>query len=84
MWDIFAIWELREGLGEPTVAISIMNCNVIVATEWILQAGEHLFKRQYEVVTEDEVQVAKQGTLYQGKIGLPRERWDFWRERFIH
>ncbi len=60
-----------------------MNCDVAVATEWILQGGEKLFGLQTEEdLDEDDARVLGAGTLYHGKSGLCRARWDFWKMRF--
>lgn len=60
-----------------------MNCDVAVAAEWILQGGEALHRGISEEVTEDEARSTKPGILYPGKAGLCRERWEFWKARFL-
>jgi Protein of unknown function (DUF3632) len=68
----------------------IANCNVSVASEWIIQIGLHFFRAIQEIESrgEDEDTTIYQGKmfpvgpLYHGKIGLCRERWEFWKLRF--
>jgi Protein of unknown function (DUF3632) len=59
-----------------------MNCDVTAAMEWILQGGEELFEHLTEDVNKETARVTKHGILYQGKAGLCRARWEFWKMRF--
>lgn len=60
-----------------------MNCDITIAAEWILQAGEALYQAIKEDATDDEARSMKPGPLYSGKAGLCAERWDFWKTRFL-
>ncbi len=60
-----------------------MNYNTAVAIEWILQGGEKLFEQTREDVTEDEDRSTQPGILFLGKAGARRERWTFWKMRFL-
>ena len=81
-WDSYAIWELRAALEEPTKAKSIMNCEVAAAAEWILHAEERLTGMFHEDVGPVVARETEPGALYQGKAGLCRARWAFWKMRF--
>lgn len=82
-WTNFGIWELREGLEEPSQAKPVVNCRVAVAAEWILRAGEGLFAQLSEKdLSDDDARITQGGTLYDGKAGLCRARWEFWKMRF--
>jgi Protein of unknown function (DUF3632) len=61
---------------------SIMNCDVAVAAEWILHASQNLFRRlSEEDLSERDARGTQAGTLYQGKAGVCRARWEFWKMR---
>lgn len=81
-WTQFAIWQLRDALEEPILPGSAMNCNISAATEWIFQGGVEFFRQLTEDVSEDNTRMTEAGSLYQGKAGLCRARWDFWEMRF--
>ena len=42
-----------------------------------------LFERIKGDWSEDFVRITRPGTLYKGKAGLRRERWEFWEMRFM-
>ena len=81
-WTNYAIWQLRSALEEPDQDKGALDCEVMAAAEWILQGGEELYKRFREDLDEAETRMTKPGSLYQGKAGLCRQRWDFWKQRF--
>lgn len=59
-----------------------MNAEVSAATEWIIHAGEVLFHLLTDDLNPDRARMTRPGSLYPGKAGLCRERWDFWKMRF--
>lgn len=90
----FGIWELRSGLegdvtkddeGKPLPQASIETL-VRVAAEWIIRAGDKLWKESLLGVWAEES--ASTGRAYiGGKLipatrGLNLERWGFWKRRF--
>ena len=82
-WTDFAVWQLRSSLEEPVRAGAVADCDVAAAAEWILRGGEGLFARLEEGdLADDEARRTKPGSLYRGKAGLCRARWEFWKGRF--
>ena len=81
-WDNYAIWQLRSTLEEPSQRKEILNCEVSAAAQWMLQGGADLFKRLDGDLSDEETRMTKPGSLYDGRAGLCRERWDFWKKRF--
>lgn len=90
----FGIWELRSGLegdatkddeGKPLPQASV-DTRVRVAAEWIIRAGDKLWKESLLGVWAEET--ASTGRAYiGGKLipatrGLNLERWGFWKRRF--
>jgi hypothetical protein len=78
-WEIYALWAFKDALETTTLARPIVNCYVIAATEWINHSGHALFKCLDVKKLDGDT---SNGTLYQGKTGMSRERWDFWKNRF--
>jgi Protein of unknown function (DUF3632) len=78
------IWELRHALEDESAAKEIANCNVSVASEWIIRNGMQLYSKALnpEPLDEYEKRVTMGGSLYNGEVGLCRERWQFWKLRF--
>lgn len=90
----FGIWELRSGLegdatkddqGKPLPQASV-DTRVRVAAEWIIRAGDKLWRDSLLGVWAEET--AETGRAYVGgKLipatrGLNLERWGFWKRRF--
>lgn len=90
----FGIWELRSGLegdaakddqGKPLPQASV-DARVRVAAEWIIRAGDRLWRDSLLGVWAEET--ASTGRAYiGGKLipatrGLNLERWGFWKRRF--
>lgn len=80
-WTNFAIWNFRAALEEPPQPQVVMDCHVSVLGEWISHAGEGLYAKLSDEVSEDAARVTEPGILYSGKAGLSHERWKFWKER---
>ncbi|KAI3391797.1 hypothetical protein diail_6787 [Diaporthe ilicicola] len=92
----FGIWELRDGLevglvgdategdeGKPLPQASV-DTKVRVAAEWIIGAGDRLWKDSllgvWAEVTETHAWVG--GKLIPATRGMNLERWGFWKRRF--
>ncbi|KAG6354092.1 hypothetical protein INS49_005063 [Diaporthe citri] len=90
----FGIWELRSGLegevtkddeGKPLPQAGV-DTRVRVAAEWIIRAGDKLWRDSLLGVWAEET--ASTGRAYiGGKLipatrGLNLERWGFWKRRF--
>lgn len=88
----FGIWELRSGLeGDPTkdedgkrFPQAIVDTKVRVAAEWIIHAGDKLWKDSLLGVWADmkDTRAYIGGDLIQATNGLNLERWGFWKRRF--
>jgi hypothetical protein len=93
----FAIWELRSGLeGDDTTvddgvkkepappAQAILDTRVRVAAEWVICAGETLWKDSLLGVWADDTGTRAYvgGGLIPATRGLNLERWGFWKRRF--
>ena len=77
------IWALRDALEEDISLEPARDSIVAAAAEWILHARNALFTRiSKEPANPDTLQATPQGPLYEGKAGLPLERWTFWKRRF--
>jgi hypothetical protein len=69
--SIFAIWELRAAFEEENSSKAIANCNVSVASEWIVTSGKQLYSAlNAGPLDEHETQITKGGPLYKGEAGL--------------
>lgn len=88
----FGIWELRSGLegdatkddkGKPLPQASV-DTKVRVAAEWIIRAGDRLWKDSLLGVWADstETRAYVGGDLIPATNGLNLERWGFWKRRF--
>jgi hypothetical protein len=76
------IWALQEALEED-ILFEPARATIVAAAEWILHARNALFTRiSEEPANPDTLQATAQGPLYEGKAGLPLERWTFWKRRF--
>lgn len=80
-WTNFAIWNFQAALEEPPQPQAVMDCHVSVLGECILNAGEGLYVKLGDEVSEDAARVTEPGSLYPGKARLSHERWRFWKER---
>ena len=77
------IWALRDALEEDILLEPARDSIVAAAAEWILHARNTLFTRvSKEPANPDTLRATAQGPLYEGKAGLPPERWIFWKRRF--
>ena len=77
------MWALRDALEEDISFEPARATIVLAAAEWILHARNTLFTRvSKEPANPDTLQATAQGPLYEGKAGLPPERWTFWKRRF--
>jgi uncharacterized protein DUF3632 len=77
------LWELRLGLEENATKATA-NCNVSVASEWIIRSGIRLYSEALNPMSLDEHEMRSErgGPLYNGQVGHCRERWQFWKFRF--
>ena len=70
----------RHAVEEELLQVNeFSECRIRGAAQWIEHSGEILF-RSLDNLPEFEDLIP--GTLYTGKGGLSRERWDFWEARF--
>jgi uncharacterized protein DUF3632 len=79
--SIFGIWELRTALEREHAAKAIANCAVSAASQWIIRSGMRLYREMLDATPLDESET-RGGPLYNGEVGLCRERWQFWKLRF--
>ena len=81
---IFAMRGLRNALENKNTVREVANCNISVASEWIIRTGMQLYKeaRNGEPLLDDDPSMKITGPLYEGKPGLCLERWLFWKSRF--
>jgi uncharacterized protein DUF3632 len=82
--SLFAIWELSAALEEVNVSKAVANCNVSVASEWIIRCGTRLYAKGHNAwpLIGCRKRITGGGPLYKGEVGLCRERWEFWKLRF--
>jgi hypothetical protein len=80
-WALFALWELRAALEEPCDGLAL-ECNVAVATEWIIHAGKPLYASAVTIEEDNDHSKAANGPFYEGNDMLCLERWRFWKWRF--
>jgi hypothetical protein len=73
---------MKAALEEPAKAMSIVNLGITTAAEWIFQGGEELFRRTRKDETEEQARFTQSGSLFPGKTGSLREKWQFWKMRF--
>ncbi|KAJ5998734.1 hypothetical protein N7451_006544 [Penicillium sp. IBT 35674x] len=81
-WKNFAVWSLNAALEEEIQDQKTLECNLVVAQEWITQAGERILREASEQPSDKECRVMSAGSLFKGKAGLSLERWEFWKVRF--
>lgn len=88
----FGIWEMRGGLeGDPAkdedgkpFPQATVDTKVRVAAEWIIRAGDKLWKDSLLGVLADvtDTRAYIGGKLIPATNGLNLERWGFWKRRF--
>ncbi|KAI9774142.1 MAG: hypothetical protein M1840_005235 [Geoglossum simile] len=82
-WGTFALWQLRDALEEEqdfTSGRAAAECNILAASEWVNRSGWVLFHLAHH--NSKVGSSVTSGSLYRGKPGLSRKRWDFWGKRF--
>jgi len=81
--SILGLWEIREALEEENSTKAIANCNISVASEWIIRSGTKLYSEVLNAapLDESEARATMGGDLYKGQAGFCQERWDFWKFR---
>jgi hypothetical protein len=79
----FAIWALRDAFEENMVAKEVANCEVSVASEWLIRCGTVLYNEALSAgqLDEHEAMITRSGSLYNGEAGYCLERWQFWKLR---
>ncbi|KAJ5425964.1 hypothetical protein N7465_001034 [Penicillium sp. CMV-2018d] len=94
-WQAFSARVLQAGLAdwfrlttrcfrrafeeEPLQVDEFSECRIRGAAQWIEHSGEILFRSLDNLPDFTDL---NPGTLYTGKGGLSRERWDFWEASF--
>ncbi|KAI1772962.1 hypothetical protein F4818DRAFT_424505 [Hypoxylon cercidicola] len=80
----FPVWQLREALEEPPVEGRALECQIWVATEWIINCADILFDEMNskEEPDKDTARAFRGGSLYDGRPPFSLERWAFWKTRF--
>ncbi|KAI1758785.1 hypothetical protein GGR53DRAFT_515895 [Hypoxylon sp. FL1150] len=81
---MYPIWQLRKALEEPPIRGPALECQIWVASEWILNYADSIFEEMNckDEVDEDTARILRGGSLYKGKSPLSLERWSFWKNRF--
>jgi hypothetical protein len=78
-----AVSLIREALEEESTAKEVANCDISVASQWIIRSGMELYREALAGgPLNDEPGMKATGHLYGGKPGLCPERWQFWKSRF--
>ena len=87
-----AMYAMRSALEEDLstcTEISMAECKIQVACEWILHAAKHFLWWAREnigytnvTVDDEEGQYVEGGTLYHGPPAMCLQRWAFWLGRF--
>lgn len=81
---VFGFFLLRDAL-EETLSAAAKEVEPRAAAQWILWAGNTVFKTESEQVDESghwAQGLAKESQLWRGGVGFGRARWKFWRARF--
>lgn len=90
-FSMYAIWALREALendlqddAEATVAQKY-DAYIPAASAWLIEAGRTLYTKEVDLTPTDAKQgnPARGGELWKGKAEFSKERWSFWKERFV-
>lgn len=69
---------LRNTLERPEPPT---DTDLIAAAEWLIRASEHIYSNiESETFSKGAF---PNGEIYRGTTGVSRERWSFWKERFI-
>jgi hypothetical protein len=78
-WFRLATRCFRHALEEESLEVyELSDCRIRGAAQWIEHSGEILFRSLDNLPNFDDL---IPGTLYKGKGGLSRERWNFWEAR---
>jgi uncharacterized protein DUF3632 len=80
---LLAVRLLRNALEKEILFREIANCDISVASQWMVRSGMELYReaRNGSPLNDDPV-MRNTGPLYKGKPGLCPERWLFWKSRF--
>ncbi|KAN0068825.1 Protein of unknown function (DUF3632) domain containing protein [Elaphomyces granulatus] len=79
----FAMAQLRNALEEENTVREVANCNISVASQWIIRSGVELYREARDGGSlSDEPMMKLAGPLYNREPGLCPERWLFWKSRF--
>jgi hypothetical protein len=62
-------------------SVSVLDAKIPAAAAWIQYDCKGLYEMQGE--KEFEVERARDGSLWKGPLGWSRERYSFWKERFL-
>jgi Protein of unknown function (DUF3632) len=62
----FAIWALRDAFEENTVAKEVANCEVSMASEWLIRCGTVLYNEALSAgqLNDHEAMITSSGSLY--------------------
>lgn len=80
----FAVWNLRFAFEEERLPQKERNYHRAQdAAQWTIYSGNAIFHSlDVDMFTKQEFGNLSRGPLFQGKHGLSRERWDFWKMKF--
>ncbi|KAI0378644.1 hypothetical protein F5Y04DRAFT_142704 [Hypomontagnella monticulosa] len=83
-WLNLPIWQLRVALEEPPLKGPLLECQLWVASEWIIYCADLIFEdvNSKEELNEAMARVLRRGSLCADKPPLGIERWEFWKKRF--
>ncbi|KAL0931227.1 uncharacterized protein CTRU02_213962 [Colletotrichum truncatum] len=82
-WIVLPYWEIRATLETAPQEVSVFECKLWVATEWLARCGQLLYKdmASTDALTEREQASIAPGPLCKDIPPRSLERWNFWRSR---
>src|SRR5467141_2945290 len=81
--NCYPVWALRALEREYAIK-ELASCHIASARQWIIISGLWIYGEALKArpLEESDVRATRGGPLYNGKVGLCRERWEFWKLRF--
>ncbi|KAI9768583.1 MAG: hypothetical protein M1840_004780 [Geoglossum simile] len=79
----FPVWSMHDALEKENPPGPLLDCHVAAAAVWVAYSGSVLFGSiSNEELSDRDLKLTAGGPLYNGRLGLSSERWQFWIMRF--
>ncbi|CZR55821.1 uncharacterized protein PAC_05709 [Phialocephala subalpina] len=81
--EVFFALILIVNVLEKERTVAELEMNAPAVAQWLLLAGKSIFNQKAEKCENADCAWDRESELWKGKRGYSRERWIFWKERWV-